>query len=38
VEGLEIVKKIGRTKVGPRDRPVTDVVIETITIEKRDAS
>jgi peptidyl-prolyl cis-trans isomerase A (cyclophilin A) len=35
VEGMEIVKQIGGTKVGPRDRPVKDIVIETITIERR---
>ena len=36
VEGMEIVKTIGSTKVGPRDRPVTDIVIETITVERRE--
>ena len=35
VEGMEIVKQIGSTKVGPRDRPVKDIVIEAITIERK---
>ena len=35
VEGLDVVAKIGSTKTGPRDRPVTDVVIKKVTIERR---
>ena len=34
VEGLDVVKKIGSTPTGDRDRPLTDVVIQSITIEK----
>ena len=34
VEGLDIVKKIGKTPVGAMDRPVTDVVMKTVKIEK----
>ena len=34
-EGMDVVEAIGRTPTGPRDRPVTDVVIESITIERR---
>jgi peptidyl-prolyl cis-trans isomerase A (cyclophilin A) len=33
--GMEVVKKIGSTKTGPRDRPVKDVVINSVTIERR---
>ena len=35
VEGLDVVQKIGRTKTGDRDRPVKDVVIQTVKIERR---
>jgi peptidyl-prolyl cis-trans isomerase A (cyclophilin A) len=35
VDGLDVVKKIGSTRTGPRDRPVTDIVIQTVTIERR---
>jgi cyclophilin family peptidyl-prolyl cis-trans isomerase len=34
VEGLDIVKKIGKTPTGAMDRPVTDVVMKTVKIEK----
>ena len=33
--GMDVVEKIGATKTGPRDRPVKDVVIQTIKIERR---
>lgn len=35
VEGMDVVQKIGRTPTGGRDRPVKDVVIEKVTIERR---
>ena len=35
VEGMDVVSKIGTTPTGDRDRPVTDIVIQTITIERR---
>jgi peptidyl-prolyl cis-trans isomerase A (cyclophilin A) len=35
VEGMDVVRKIGSTKTGDRDRPTTDVVITSITIERR---
>ena len=35
VDGMAVVEKIGRTPTGPRDRPVPDVVIETIAIERK---
>jgi len=34
-EGLDVVQKIGRAPTGSRDRPLTDIVIQTITIERR---
>ena len=33
VEGMDVVKKIGKTKTS-RDRPVTDVVMNKVTIER----
>jgi peptidyl-prolyl cis-trans isomerase A (cyclophilin A) len=33
VEGLDVVKNIGKIKTGRQDRPVNDVVINTVTIE-----
>jgi peptidyl-prolyl cis-trans isomerase A (cyclophilin A) len=35
VSGMDVVEKIGSTRTGPRDRPVTDIVITTVTIERR---
>ena len=35
VSGLDIVRRIGRTPTGPRDRPVKDVVIQSVTIERK---
>ena len=37
VDGLDVVKKIGRVRTGAQDRPATDVVINKVTIERRDA-
>ncbi len=34
VEGLDVVKIIGRTKTGRQDRPVQDVVIQSVTIRR----
>lgn len=34
VEGLDVVQKIGGVATGPRDRPVKDVVIQTVAIER----
>ena len=36
VEGMDVVRIIGRTKTGDRDRPVKDIVIQKITIERKD--
>jgi peptidyl-prolyl cis-trans isomerase A (cyclophilin A) len=35
VEGLDVVQKIGKTRTGDRDRPVTDIAIQTVKIERR---
>ena len=35
VDGMDVVSKIGGTKTGDRDRPVKDVVIQQVTIERR---
>jgi peptidyl-prolyl cis-trans isomerase A (cyclophilin A) len=35
VDGMDVIEKIGRTRTGDRDRPVTDIVIQTIGIERR---
>lgn len=32
VEGMDVVKKIGSTKTGVQDRPVTPIVIQSVTI------
>jgi hypothetical protein len=32
---MDVVKKIGSAKTGPRDRPVKDIVIESIAIETK---
>jgi peptidyl-prolyl cis-trans isomerase A (cyclophilin A) len=34
--GMDVVKKIGSAKTGPRDRPVKDIVIQSVKIERRD--
>ncbi len=34
VDGMDVVRKIGSVPTGPRDRPVTDVAINRITIER----
>ena len=35
VDGMDVVEKIGSTRTGDRDRPVKDIVIQTIGIERR---
>jgi cyclophilin family peptidyl-prolyl cis-trans isomerase len=32
-EGMDVVRAIGKTQTGPRDRPVADVVINSVTIK-----
>jgi len=34
-DGMDVVRKIGKVKVGAQDRPATDVVINKVTIERR---
>jgi peptidyl-prolyl cis-trans isomerase A (cyclophilin A) len=34
VEGMDVVQKIGKTRTGPQDRPVQDIVIRSVRIEK----
>jgi peptidyl-prolyl cis-trans isomerase A (cyclophilin A) len=36
VEGMDVVRRIGSTRTGPRDRPLKDIVIERVTIERRE--
>jgi cyclophilin family peptidyl-prolyl cis-trans isomerase len=35
VEGMDVVTKIGSTRTGDRDRPLKDIVIQSVTIERR---
>ena len=35
IEGMDVIKKIGKTPTADRDRPLKDIVIETVTIERR---
>ena len=35
VDGLDVVRKIGSTPTGDRDRPLTDVVIQSVSIERQ---
>ena len=35
VEGTDVVRKIGQTPTGDRDRPLKDIVIQKVTIERR---
>ena len=37
IEGLDVVKKIGKVRTAAQDRPATDVVINSVKIERRDA-
>jgi hypothetical protein len=32
---MDVVSRIGRTKTGDRDRPVKDIVIQQVIIERR---
>ncbi|MGE3841469.1 MAG: peptidylprolyl isomerase [Vicinamibacterales bacterium] len=34
VEGMDVIKKIGSVRVGRQDRPVEDVVMQKVTIER----
>ena len=34
ISGMDVVKKIGATRTGDRDRPLTDIVIQTVRIQR----
>ena len=34
VEGMDVVQKIGKTRTGPQDRPLKDIVINAVKIER----
>ncbi len=34
VEGMDVVRRIGSARTGERDRPVNDIVIQTVTITR----
>jgi len=36
VEGMDVVRRIGSTATGAADRPVKDIRIESVTIERKD--
>jgi cyclophilin family peptidyl-prolyl cis-trans isomerase len=35
IKGMDVVKAIGKVKTGKGDKPLTNVVMEKVTIEKR---
>jgi cyclophilin family peptidyl-prolyl cis-trans isomerase len=35
IQGMDVVKAIGKVERNPQDRPLKDVVMESVTIEKR---
>jgi peptidyl-prolyl cis-trans isomerase A (cyclophilin A) len=35
IEGMDVVNKIGTVPTGPMDRPLEDIVMESVTIEKQ---
>ncbi len=35
IKGMDVVQAIGKTKTGPGDKPLKDMVMEEVTIEKR---
>jgi peptidyl-prolyl cis-trans isomerase-like 1 len=36
ISGIDVVEAIGKTKTGMMDKPVEDIVMETVTVEKRE--
>jgi peptidyl-prolyl cis-trans isomerase A (cyclophilin A) len=34
IEGLDVVRRIGKTKIGASDRPAKDIVVNSVTIER----
>ena len=35
IKGMDVVKAIGKVKTGQNDKPVNNVVMENVTVEKR---
>jgi peptidyl-prolyl cis-trans isomerase A (cyclophilin A) len=35
VEGMDVVRRIGQTRTGERDRPINDIAIQTVKITRR---
>jgi peptidyl-prolyl cis-trans isomerase A (cyclophilin A) len=35
VEGMEVVRKIGKAATNERDRPITPIVVHTVAVERR---
>ncbi len=35
ISGMDVVEAIGNTKTGMMDKPVNDIIMETVTVEKR---
>jgi len=35
VEGIDVVRRIGKSPTGERDRPINDIAIQTIKIARR---
>ena len=35
ISGMDVVKEIGKTKTNQNDKPLTDIVMQKVTIEKR---
>jgi peptidyl-prolyl cis-trans isomerase A (cyclophilin A) len=35
VEGMDVIRAVGKTATGPQDRPVKDIVINTVTITEQ---
>jgi peptidyl-prolyl cis-trans isomerase A (cyclophilin A) len=34
VEGMDVIRRIGKTRTGANDRPATDIVVQSVKIEK----
>ncbi|MEO8680225.1 MAG: peptidylprolyl isomerase [Vicinamibacterales bacterium] len=34
VEGIDVIRAIGKTRIGAQDRPVKEITVESVTIEK----
>ena len=38
INGMDVVYEIGNTRTAPGDKPVNDVIMESVTIEKREVT